>query len=67
MIELTEEQKQFAAELVEVAIRTKYEEERKDDGIKISQEQLKKVLKVVGIFVGIYIALVFLAAFSGAL
>ena len=65
MIELTEEQKQFAAELVEVAIRTKYDEKRKDD--EIGQKRLKKVLKVAGIFVGIYSALALLAAFSGAL
>lgn len=65
MIELTEEQKQFAAELVEVAVRAKYEEKRKDD--EIGQKRLKSVLKVAGIFVGIYIVLVFLAAFTGQL
>ena len=65
MIELTEEQKQFAAGLAEVAIRTKYEEEQK--AAEIGQKRFKCVLKVVGVFVGIYIALVFLAAFTGQL
>lgn len=65
MIELTEEQKQFAAGLVEVAVRARYEEKRKDD--EIGQKRLKRVLKVAGIFVGIYSALVFLAAFTGQL
>lgn len=65
MKELTEEQKQFAAGLVEVAIRTKYEEEQKVD--EIGQKRFKRVLKVAGTFVGIYSALVFLAAFTGQL
>lgn len=65
MKELTEEQKQFVAGLVEVAIRTKYEEEQKVD--EIGRKRLKIVLKVAGIFVGIYSALAFLAAFTGQL
>ena len=65
MKELTEEQKQFAAGLVEVAIRTKYEEEQKAD--EIGQKRLKCVLKVAGIFVGVYSALALLAAFTGQL
>lgn len=65
MKELTEEQKQFAAELVEGAIGAWYEEKRKDD--EIVQKRFKCVAKVVGIFVGIYGALLFLAAFTGHL